>query len=76
MNKWRVIFTDSEGPTGFAPVCPDQNDRTKHTTGFEGEADEMGVYDCCPEPHIECWSASAAERIVHLLNACGAEFCS
>lgn len=59
--EWRTCFsTDgSEAPTGVAPVCTDE----------DHEPDDGNVYDCCPEPVIECGSYSIAAYVVELLNA-------
>lgn len=67
---WRVIMTDTEQPSGVAPICPEQGDVNKHSTGdgYGVEVDEQGVYDCCPGPHIECWSEDAATRLAAMLN--------
>lgn len=77
--RWRIIFTDSEGLTGVAPVCPQQNDPKVHTLPddlFDGEAGVSDVYDCCPEPHIECWTVAAAQKVLEALNGAYAEVCS
>lgn len=78
--KWRLIFTDSESLSGVAPVCPRQNDPEAHelrdfVTG-EVEAGVNFVYECCPHPHIECWSPVDAESVLAVLNAACAEVCS
>jgi hypothetical protein len=76
MNIWRVIFTDSESASGVAPACPAANTAGgEHDLG-NGSFDEYGVYDCCPEPHIECWGDKAAERIAQELTKAEAELCS
>lgn len=76
--KWRLIITDSESLSGVAPVCPSQNDVTLHSSGdgYMTEVDELGVYDCCPGPHIECWNEPAAKMVVQALNGAYAELCS
>lgn len=79
--KWRVIITDTEGLTGVAPVCERQTepDGPHHIEGpNEDDAtaryDESGVYDdCCPYPHIECWSNSNAEDVRVRLDRADAE---
>ncbi len=79
MSAWRVIITDSESLSGVAPVCPSQNDYTKHSTGdgfMKEPADVAGIYDCCPGPHIECWSEQRAEAIAKALTEAEAEICS
>jgi hypothetical protein len=75
VNKWRLIGTDSESLSGVAPVCPTQNDATQHT-GYDGtEADPSGVYDCCPQPHIECWTEGNAVLVLAKLNHAAAQVC-
>jgi hypothetical protein len=54
--QWRLIITDTESPTGIAPVCTKPHD-------------EQGVYDCCPQPHVETFSESEADSMVARLNA-------
>lgn len=69
---WRVIDTDSEGPTGFAPVCTADNSDALHSiVDYPGGPmrDEGGVYDCCPWPQVETYSAPFAAYVVELLNA-------
>lgn len=69
---WRVIDTDSEGPTGFAPVCTADNSDALHAiVDYPGGPmrDEGGVYDCCPWPQVETYSAPFAAYVVELLNA-------
>lgn len=76
--KWRVIGTDSESLSGVAPVCPNQDDVALHSSGdgYGTDVDPAGVYDCCPEPHIECWTTAAARHIANALNEAEAEPCS
>lgn len=57
--RWRVIVTDTEGPTGVAPEC----DSAHHS-----EDDRAGVYDCCPGPHLELWSDAWAAEVAALLT--------
>jgi hypothetical protein len=78
MTAWRVIFTDSESMTGVAPVCEQQDDVSKHSSGdgFGTVVDPYGVYDCCPGPHIECWSETAAADLAARLSLAEAELCS
>lgn len=68
MMKWRIVVTDSESDTGVAPVC------TGEPHG--GHEHDLAVLDCCPEPHIECWTFSAATRVAAALNDADAELCS
>lgn len=78
MSAWRVIMTDTEGPTGVAPVCPDQGDYTKHSTGdgcMKEPADTSGVYDCCPQPYIETWNETTAATLAQVLTASEAQVC-
>jgi len=77
--SWRVIITDSESASGVAPVCSQA--ATNHLIEDVDGAplpgiDELGVYDCCPGPHIECWSESEAKRMAHALNFVNAKVCS
>lgn len=79
MSAWRVIFTDSESASGVAPVCPSQsgpNGEHFHPNDPWSEYDVFGVYDCCPHPHIECWSPKAAEQVAQVLTEADAEVCS
>lgn len=81
--KWRTIVTDTAGMTGVAPVCEQQGDTAGMHGQFEGLrvwADEHGVYDCCPWPHIETYGEADARTLAEALNAVaggeGAEACS
>jgi hypothetical protein len=78
MSAWRVIITDSESATGVAPVCEQQDDVTKHSSGdgFGVTVDPHGVYDCCPQPHIETWWEDGAKRLAELLTELDAAACS
>jgi hypothetical protein len=75
--KWRIIMTDTESPTGMAPVC-DKPD--VHAMMYGERPDALDVYDCCPHPHIETYGESDARTLVDALNAVadgeGAEMCS
>ena len=69
---WRVIVTDSESPTGIAPVCNAEGDADLHLwadlgRGFARVDD--GVWDCCPTPQVETYSTVLAAYLVELLNA-------
>lgn len=79
MSAWRTIMTDTESMTGVAPVCEQQGDASGEHGCFEGLkvwADEHGVYDCCPHPHIEtCWEDGAV-RLAALLTELDAGPCS
>ena len=69
---WRLIHTDSESPTGLAPVCTGERSNAIHMIDdYPGgpQRDEDGVYDCCPYPQIETYSTVWAEYLVELLNA-------
>lgn len=69
---WRVIITDSESPTGLAPVCAGERSNALHMIDdYPGgpQRDEDGVYDCCPYPQIETYSTVWAEYLAGLLNA-------
>lgn len=69
---WRVIITDSESPTGVAPVCTAAGDDDEHklvALGCGPFRDEEGVYDCCPTPQFETYSTILAPYLVELLNA-------
>lgn len=73
---WRVVITDTETASGIAPVCPHQGDATKHSCGWNPtEADEMGVYDCCPGPHLQCWSERTAVALAAALTEADVEVC-
>lgn len=70
--KWRVIITDSESPTGVAPVCTGpQSDALHMIDDYPGgpKYDEDGVYDCCPWPQFDTYSDATAAYVVALLNA-------
>jgi len=74
MSQWRVILTDSEGPTGVAPVCPKPD---VHAMMHGGSPDDLQIYDeCCAGPHIECWTPSNAEDVRVRLDRADAEVCS
>lgn len=58
-GPWRIVITDTEGPTGIAPAC----------TSPDHPADEMDdILDCCG-PDIETWHPHVASYLVALLNA-------
>lgn len=65
MSAWRVVFTDTESATGVAPECPDS---VSH-----GPSD---VFDCCPGPHIQCWTERAAVEVGYVLTQAHAEICT
>ncbi|CAL9594270.1 hypothetical protein SUDANB1_05289 [Streptomyces sp. enrichment culture] len=71
--QWRVIITDSESPTGFAPVCTAEGVDDEHhvIADYPGGPirDEHGVYDCCPSLQVETYSPTLAAYVVELLNA-------
>ncbi|MCX4705691.1 hypothetical protein [Streptomyces sp. NBC_01373] len=69
---WRVIITDSESPTGVAPVCTAEDSGEHHVIAdFPGGPipDPEGVYDCCPDPQFDTYSTILAPYLVELLNA-------
>ncbi|WP_327725770.1 hypothetical protein [Streptomyces europaeiscabiei] len=69
---WRVIITDSESPTGIAPVCTaERGDALHMILDYPGGPirDEEGVYDCCPWPQFDTYSTILAAYLVELLNA-------
>jgi hypothetical protein len=71
-TRWRVIVTDSESPTGVAPVCTSERGNALHEIpDYPGGPirDEEGVYDCCPWPQFETYSTAVAAYLVALLNA-------
>ena len=78
-TKWRVIITDTETPSGVAPICPGSatlgpanphwNDQTRYL-------DLMGVWDCCPGPHLQCINESDAVMLATMLNSLEVEICS
>lgn len=69
-SRWRVIATDSESLTGIAPVCT-AGGGLHVIADYPGGPirDEEGIYDCCPAPQVETYSAAVAEQLVTLLNA-------
>ena len=69
--KWRVIITDTESPSGVAPVCVNTY---KHHWG--DSADPQIFDDCCIGPHIECWFPANARLIADHLTEIDAEICS
>ncbi len=83
--KWRVIVTNSEQPSGVAPTCPFQERRSELHDRFPEDSerhllrnagfDLTGVYDCCPQPHLECWSEINAKVVLVALNNCEVELC-
>lgn len=66
--RWRVIYTDSEGPTGVAPECDLPHD--------EPGQDRHDVYDCCPHPHIETYSEQVATFLAGYMTAHEVGMCS
>ncbi|MFE6482430.1 hypothetical protein ACFVGN_05745 [Streptomyces sp. NPDC057757] len=71
-TMWRTVITDSESPTGLAPVCSGKRSDALHMIeDYPGgpQRDEDGVYDCCPYPQIETYSTVWAEYLAGLLNA-------
>lgn len=86
---WRVIITDTEGPTGVAPVCAvqDQPDGLHDNVAYgrmtEDDVarhrlprfDTGGVYDCCPAPDLETWSYDRASAVAAFLNANDVRIC-
>lgn len=72
--RWRTVITDSESPTGVAPVCTEGRSNALHVIGdYPGGPirDEDGVYDCCPWPQFDTYSQDTAAYLVALLNADG-----
>lgn len=65
MSQWRLIITDSETLSGVAPVCSRE---------FRGGKD-FSVDDCCPQPHLECWSEDNAKAVLELLNGYEVQVC-
>lgn len=80
MTAWRTIFTDSESQSGVAPVCPEQANSDgphgQYEPGHAAWADDTGVYDCCPHPHLETWSESEARKLAAELTRIDAQVCS
>lgn len=71
-TTWRTVITDSESPTGLAPVCTGERSDALHMIhDYPGgpQRDEDGFYDCCPYPQIETCSTVWAEYLAGLLNA-------
>jgi hypothetical protein len=82
-RPWRVILTDSEDLTGVAPVCPRQAEPGgPHDIEGPGEDDlsfryqAAGVYDCCPEPHLETYSTVKAAEVAEVLTRLAVGVCS
>jgi len=73
-DTWRIIITDSEQPTGVAPICPRPD---VHAMMHGGPPTDDQVYDdCCAGPHLECWNPRAAQGVLAALNSACAEVCS
>jgi hypothetical protein len=78
-EKWRTVFTDTESESGVAPICPEQrtlvgqHDPDDHDGGWR--FNEAFVYDCCPGPHIQCWTPHVAVRLRDFLNEYSIEVC-
>ncbi|RPK74500.1 hypothetical protein [Streptomyces sp. ADI95-17] len=70
---WRTIITDSESPTGVAPVCTTEGSDDEHHVLADHPSgptrDDEGIYGCCPWPQIETDSAAVAAYLIELLNA-------
>ncbi|MGA5489605.1 hypothetical protein ACPCK1_17835 [Streptomyces pseudogriseolus] len=70
---WRVIYTDSESPTGVALVCTAEGADDEHHVIDDGSGgstrDDQGVYDCCPSTQFETYSTVLAAYVVEVLNA-------
>ena len=78
MATWRVIGTDTESGTGVAPVCERQSEiQGPHGRDDSNDvwADERGVYDCCPHPHLETYSEDGAKQLAALLTELDAGPC-
>jgi len=71
VSDWRVINTDGEDESGVAPVC--LNTANSRSRGPHSDHGDPWVYSCCPRPHIECGTRSAARAIADALTAAGAE---
>lgn len=70
--QWRVVITDSESPTGIAPVCAAEGDDDLHLWANFGDGVvrvDDGVWDCCPAPQFDTYSTVLAAYLVELLNA-------
>lgn len=79
-SKWRVIGTDTESDSGVAPVC----DKPQEHAAWDAKSfldpqwygvDKLEVYDCCPGPHLECWTPAAAKAVAAVLNQYAVEVC-
>lgn len=69
--RWRQITTDTYCPTGVALECTAPRTGETHVIAdYPGgpQADEEGVYDCCPTLQFETFSEVVAEYLVALLN--------
>jgi hypothetical protein len=74
--RWRTIITDTEGLTGVGPECEHQAELDgPHDLAWTNpppgapRLDEHSVYDCCPLPHLECYSTVEARVLAGWLNA-------
>lgn len=71
--SWRVIDTNTELPTGVAPVCPLPD---VHGAMHGGSTWDAALYDeCCATvgPQLECWTEANALEVQATLNRLGVE---
>jgi hypothetical protein len=66
--KWRVIITDTESPTGIAPVCEDEEHaKLAESNGMESGGPDW-VFSCCPHPQIELHDELFADELAERLS--------
>jgi hypothetical protein len=70
-STWRVVSVDCGGGVSpvIGPVCPSAASHPALDESEPADRDELGVYDCCPNPQLEVWSPALATYLVALLNA-------
>lgn len=75
--KWRIIITDSEQPTGVAPECSAMTSPLSAMSlhWVDGKINTYGVWDCCPHPHLECWTPVRAQALAAMLNDSEVQVC-
>ena len=69
---WRIVLTDTELPTGVAPVCSKPDVHAMMHGGHPGDGDAFD--ECCgADLVLECWSEVQAREVLDLLNALNVE---
>jgi len=75
--KWRVVITDAESASGVAPICPSPALFQRASEHWNDESmDLLGVWDCCPGPHLQCINEDHAKILAAMLNILEVEICS